>query len=136
MTVAAPSANGASTTSRSAPPRPIQRPPSALDLIRSADRTATGTTAGPEPAAAPQALPAQAPGFSSEQLAALTAPLDRANVRQREQGRSKVHYLEGCSLSTVTRSSSASSAPPGRGAAVVVVLAAINWADQEQEPRN
>ena len=33
--------------------------------------------------------------FSSEQLAALAAPLDRAKVRQREQGRSKVSYLEG-----------------------------------------
>ncbi len=36
-----------------------------------------------------------AQGFSPEQLAALAAPLDRAKVRQREQGRSKVHYLEG-----------------------------------------
>jgi DNA recombination protein Rad52 len=35
------------------------------------------------------------PGFSPEQLAALSAPLDRANVRQREQGRSRVSYLEG-----------------------------------------
>ena len=33
--------------------------------------------------------------FTSEQLAALAAPLDRAKVRQREQGRSKVSYLEG-----------------------------------------
>ena len=33
--------------------------------------------------------------FSPEQLAALAAPLDRAKVRQREQGRSKVSYLEG-----------------------------------------
>ena len=41
---------------------------------------------------APQAPPA---GFSPEQLAALSAPLDRANVRQREQGRSRVSYLEG-----------------------------------------
>jgi len=37
----------------------------------------------------------QPPGFSAEQLAALSAPLDRANVRQREQGRSRVSYLEG-----------------------------------------
>ena len=41
---------------------------------------------------APQAPPA---GFSPEQLAALAAPLDRANVRQREQGRGKVAYVEG-----------------------------------------
>jgi recombination DNA repair RAD52 pathway protein len=30
-----------------------------------------------------------------EQLAFLAAPLDRANVRQRKQGRGKVAYLEG-----------------------------------------
>ncbi len=35
---AAPSANGARTTSRPAPPRTSKRPPSALELIRSADR--------------------------------------------------------------------------------------------------
>ncbi len=33
--------------------------------------------------------------FSTEQIASLTAPLDRAKVRQREQGRAKVSYLEG-----------------------------------------
>jgi DNA recombination protein Rad52 len=33
--------------------------------------------------------------FSPEQLAALSAPLDRAKVKQREQGRTKVSYLEG-----------------------------------------
>ena len=91
MTVAAPSANGTRTTSRPAASRPVQRPPSALELIRSADRAmdAPAPTSAPE---APQAPPA---GFSPEQLAALSAPLDRANVRQREQGRSRVSYLEG-----------------------------------------
>ncbi|MCP9858115.1 MULTISPECIES: RAD52 family DNA repair protein [unclassified Cyanobium] len=95
MTVAAPSANGASTTSRPAAARPSQRPPSALELIRSADRT--GNAAAPEqaPASAPEAPQAPPSGFSPEQLAALSAPLDRANVRQREQGRSRVSYLEG-----------------------------------------
>ena len=42
--------------------------------------------------------PSSAPGgatFSAEQIAALSAPLDRAKVKQREQGRSKVSYLEG-----------------------------------------
>ena len=98
MTVAAPSANGISTTSRSAVPRPAQRPTSALELIRSTDRTEAETTAAPESATPPQALqaqPAQPFGFSPEQLAALSAPLDRANVRQREQGRGKVAYVEG-----------------------------------------
>jgi DNA recombination protein Rad52 len=89
MTVAAPSANGARTTSRPAPPRPSQRPPSALELIRSADRA---EEAPPEAGSAPQA---QSSGFSPEQVAALSAPLDRANVRQREQGRGKVAYVEG-----------------------------------------
>jgi hypothetical protein len=66
MTVAAPSTNRARTTSRPAPPRPNQRPPSALELIRSAD---SAEEAPPE---------------------AGSAPLDRANVREREQGRSRV----------------------------------------------
>jgi DNA recombination protein Rad52 len=33
--------------------------------------------------------------FSPEQIASLSAPLDRAKVKQREQGRAKVSYLEG-----------------------------------------
>jgi DNA recombination protein Rad52 len=33
--------------------------------------------------------------LSERQVALLSAPLDRANVRQREQGRSRVSYLEG-----------------------------------------
>jgi DNA recombination protein Rad52 len=93
MTVAAPSANGASTTSRPAPPRPSQRPPSALELIRSTDRAEALPPAAPEATSA--AVPVHPPGFSPEQLAALSAPLDRANVRQREQGRGRVSYLEG-----------------------------------------
>ena len=93
MTVAAPSANGASTASRPATPRPVQRPPKALELIRSADRSEALPPAAPESASA--AVPVQPHGFSPEQLAALSAPLNRANVRQREQGRSRVSYLEG-----------------------------------------
>ena len=89
MTVAAPSTNGARTTSRPAPPRPSQRPPSALELIRSAD---PAEEALPKAGSAPQTQPS---GFSPEQLAALSAPLVRANVRQREQGRGRVSYLEG-----------------------------------------
>jgi len=95
MTVAAPSSNGASTISRATAPRSIHRPPSALGLIRSLS----------EPRQLRQQLrirhrrqacrDSQPSGFSPEQLAALAAPLDRANVRQREQGRGKVAYLEG-----------------------------------------
>ena len=95
MTIAAPSSNGASTISRPAAPRPIQRPTSALELIRTADRAVVPPAATHESASAPQVHPAQPSGFSPEQLAALAAPLDRANVRQREQGRGKVAYLEG-----------------------------------------
>jgi DNA recombination protein Rad52 len=93
MTVAAPSANGASTTSRPAAPRLVQRPPSVLELIRSSDRSETLPPAAPDSVSG--AVPVRLPGFSREQLAALSAPLDRANVRQREQGRSRVSYLEG-----------------------------------------
>ena len=100
MTVAARSSNGASTTSRPSAPRPIQRPTSALELIRSTDRTEARTAAAPESASTPSPTTpvgqAQPSGFSPEQLAALAAPLDRANVRQREQGRGRVSYLEGC----------------------------------------
>ena len=92
MTIAAPSTNG---TSRPAAPRPVQRPPSALELIRSADRADEAPAPGPAPASAPEAPKAQSSGFSPKQLAALAAPLDRANVRQREQGRGKVAYVEG-----------------------------------------
>lgn len=96
MTVAASSTNGTSTTSRSAAARLSQRPPSALELIRSADRT---EAAAPAPQStkcqAPEAPQARPPGFSPEHLAALSAPLDRANVRQRDQGRGKVAYVEG-----------------------------------------
>ena len=59
---------------------------SALALLRRSDTTTP---------VAPKDTPSSAGGFSREQISALAAPLDRANVRQREQGRSKVHYLEG-----------------------------------------
>jgi hypothetical protein len=98
MTIAAPSYNGASTFSRPVAPRPMQRPTSALELIRTADRAQVPPAATHESATAPQDHPAQPSGFSPEQLAALAAPLDRANVRQREQGRGKVAYLEGLAV--------------------------------------
>ena len=59
---------------------------SALALLRRSDATTP---------VAPKDTPSSTGGFSREQISALAAPLDRANVRQREQGRSKVHYLEG-----------------------------------------
>jgi hypothetical protein len=101
-----------STTNRPGAARTAPRSPSALELIRAAEQsnTAPATTphsaphslaAQPMPVGAPDSstaampLSAQPTGFSPEQLAALSAPLDRANVRQREQGRAKVPYLEG-----------------------------------------
>ncbi len=95
MTVAAPSANGSSTSSRPAAPRSALRPPFALEVIRSAEGSDMESATSPPSAAAQQVLQAQPLGFSPEQLAALAAPLDRANVRQREQARSRVSYLEG-----------------------------------------
>jgi hypothetical protein len=53
------------------------------------------TTTAPSTASAatPQALGGGR--FSAEQIAALAAPLDRAKVKQREQGRTAVSYIEG-----------------------------------------
>ena len=62
-------------------------------IPRASRYSSSSAPRAPSPApAAPEAPPA---GFSPEQLAALAAPLDRANVRQREQGRGKVAYVEG-----------------------------------------
>jgi hypothetical protein len=57
--------------------------------VSSAQPSPAPTTAHIEGASGPGS------GFSARQIAALSAPLDRANVRQREQGRSRVSYLEG-----------------------------------------
>jgi hypothetical protein len=93
-----------STTSRTAP--------SALQLIRqavAAETDAIPATSASAPAAKPattttppvlpstptsQANPATPAAFSAAQIAALSAPLDRALVSSREQGRSKVNYLQ------------------------------------------
>ncbi|WP_411868871.1 RAD52 family DNA repair protein [Vulcanococcus limneticus] len=80
---------------------PNSRPPSTLQLLRDTLQQEAKATpvlgapvAAPEPPAPPAAAPPAA-GFSVDQITALSAPLDRANVRQREQGRSSVSYLEG-----------------------------------------
>ena len=85
------------TTTHSAPIRRngTSRPPSTLQLLR---ETLSQDAAQPSPAPATAHLegaPGPGSGFSERQVAALSAPLDRANVRQREQGRSRVSYLEG-----------------------------------------
>ena len=68
-----------------------EQQPSALALLRRPDLS--------QPMAS-RAAPAagSAAGFSREQVSALAAPLDRAKVQQREQGRSRVSYLEGWQL--------------------------------------
>ncbi len=82
---------------RSAVPRLPQRHPSALQLLReSLQQEGDATT--PVPAAPPHVAAAPAPavsGFSARQRELLAAPLDRAKVRHREQGRMRVSYLEG-----------------------------------------
>jgi len=75
------------------------RPPSTLQLLReSLSQEQATAQPSPSPATAhTEGAPGPAPGggLTARQIAALSAPLDRANVRQREQGRSRVSYLEG-----------------------------------------
>ena len=85
------------TTTHAAPQRRTipSRPPSTLQLLR---ETLSQEAASAEPtlaSASPHTEAASCSGFSTRQIALLSAPLDRANVRQREQGRSRVSYLEG-----------------------------------------
>jgi len=85
------------TTTHAAPQRRSisSRPPSTLQLLR---ETLSQEAVAPQPAlppASPHSEGAPGSGFSTRQIALLSAPLDRANVRQREQGRSRVSYLEG-----------------------------------------
>jgi DNA recombination protein Rad52 len=89
ITSTAPAAAQAPATSCA---HPGKRPPTALELIRQAD------AADPQAAQPLAPLPLQPIAgvlFTAEQRAALAAPLDRANVRQREKGRTSVSYLEG-----------------------------------------
>ena len=90
-------------TAHSAPVRrnATSRPPSTLQALRdSLSEEASSAQPSPAPAIAHSegaTGPAHGPsgGFTARQLAALSAPLDRANVRQREQGRTRLSYLEG-----------------------------------------
>ena len=84
-------------TTHSAPIRRTSssRPPSTLQLLRDTLSQEAGS-AHPSPApTTAHCEGAPGPGFSERQVVLLTAPLDRAHVRQREQGRSRVSYLEG-----------------------------------------
>jgi DNA recombination protein Rad52 len=83
-------------TTHSAPVRrsASNRPASTLQLLRESLSQEAAPQPSPSPATS-QNWGAHGNGFSERQVAALSAPLDRANVRQREQGRSRVSYLEG-----------------------------------------
>ena len=86
-------------TTHSAPVRrsATSRTPSTLQELRqSLSQEAAG--AQPSPSLATphhESALGTGTGFSERQVAALSAPLDRANVRQREQGRTRLSYLEG-----------------------------------------
>ena len=87
------------STNHSAPVRRTapgpNRSPSALQVLRdSLSQDAGGAQPSPAPET-PHRDGAPGTGFSERQVAALSAPLDRANVRQREQGRTRLSYLEG-----------------------------------------
>ena len=87
----------ATATTHAAPVRrsTSNRPPSTLQLLReSLSQEQAAAQPSPSPATS-QKWGGHGTGFSERQVAALSAPLDRANVRQREQGRSRVSYLEG-----------------------------------------
>jgi len=98
-----------STTSTAASATPLRRstntrPPSTLQLLRDT-LSQNGSPAAPSPAqpqphhqsalGAALGAAAGAGGLEGWQIAALSAPLERSQVRQREQGRGKVSYLEG-----------------------------------------
>ena len=87
----------ATATTHSAPLRrsTSNRPPSTLQLLRESLSQEAAAQPAPVPATAHRESASCTNGFSERQVAALSAPLDRANVRQREQGRSRVSYLEG-----------------------------------------
>ncbi len=93
MAITSTATNHAAPVRRSA----TKRPPSTLQLLReSLSQEQAAAQPSPSPATPNDdgALGSLA-GFTTRQIAALSAPLDRANVRQREQGRSRVSYLEG-----------------------------------------
>jgi recombination DNA repair RAD52 pathway protein len=79
--------------------RTSQGQPSVLQMLREADAADRARAAQAESPATNEPQKAHtttAPfgGFSAEQIAALTAPLDRAHISSREQGRGQVPYLK------------------------------------------
>ncbi|MEB3353808.1 MAG: RAD52 family DNA repair protein [Cyanobacteriota bacterium] len=70
-----------------APPSAVVRELRALDAAERHQATTPQSPAG--------ATEARPTGFSPAQIAALSAPLDRARISSREQGRGRVNYLKG-----------------------------------------
>jgi hypothetical protein len=70
-----------------APPSAVVRELHALDAAERQQITPPRSTSG--------AIEARPAGFSTAQIAALSAPLDRARISSREQGRGRVNYLQG-----------------------------------------
>jgi hypothetical protein len=69
-----------------------------IQLLREADATERHQASTPQSSAGATNGPTGAPsggGFRPEQIAALSAPLDRARICSREQGRGRVNYLQG-----------------------------------------
>jgi hypothetical protein len=78
--------------------RTSQGQPNVLQMLRDADAADRARAAQAESPSTP--VPQKAPtscaglgGFSPQQIAALTAPLNRAHISSREQGRGQVPYL-------------------------------------------
>ena len=88
-------ANGNGHTTNGHRP-PAQRPgqPGVIQLLREADAAEHQQVATPQSPAGATQTPSGG-GFSPEQIAALSAPLDRARISSREQGRGRVNYLQG-----------------------------------------
>jgi hypothetical protein len=82
------------TTNGYRPPAQPPGQPGVIQLLREADATERQQAATPQsPAGATKGH--SGAGFRPEQIAALSAPLDRARISSREQGRGRVNYLQG-----------------------------------------
>ena len=86
--------NGSTPCQQSQPTAPTSRP-SVIQMLREAD-AADRARAEIASQAAPTGHTTTPPygGFSPEQIAALSAPLNRAHISSREQGRGQVPYLK------------------------------------------
>ena len=99
MTTTIPTSNGNGRAPIAHGHRSSQGQPNVLQMLRDADAADRARAAQAESPSTPEPHKAHtntAPfgGFSPEQIAALTAPLERAHISSREQGRGQVPYLK------------------------------------------